>query len=104
VSREAFVDARALRSGISVRGFRPGDRFRPLGGEGSRKLKEFFIDLRLPASERAGVPLVFAGDYLLWVGGYALGERGRIRSDTEDVVRLAIEGVAAEDEDPYHGR
>lgn len=63
-----------LRAGLHLRlGFRqPGLRMRPLGGRGSRKLQDIFVDARVPREDRDGWPLVFAGDGLAWVPGIAV--------------------------------
>ncbi|HYU64386.1 MAG TPA: tRNA lysidine(34) synthetase TilS [Verrucomicrobiae bacterium] len=63
-----------LRAGLDLRvGFRqPGLRMRPLGGRGTRKLQDIFVDARVPREERDGWPLVFAGDRLAWVPGLAV--------------------------------
>ena len=69
-------DARAahLREGLNLSvGFRrPGLRMRPLGGRGTRKLQDIFVDARVPREDRDGWPLVFAGDRLAWVPGIAV--------------------------------
>ena len=51
---------------------RPGLRMRPLGGRGSRKLQDIFVDARVPREERDAWPLVFAGQRLAWVPGVAV--------------------------------
>jgi tRNA(Ile)-lysidine synthetase-like protein len=63
-----------LREGLSLRvGFRrPGLRMRPLGGRGTRKLQDIFVDARVPREDRDGWPLVFAGERLAWVPGIAV--------------------------------
>jgi tRNA(Ile)-lysidine synthase len=72
-----------LRSGVQLHlGYRtPGLRMRPVGGRGSRKLQDIFVDARVPREDRDAWPLVFAGDRLAWVPGVALdkdaaGRRG----------------------------
>ena len=72
-----------LRGGMQLRlGYRtPGLRMRPVGGRGSRKLQDIFVDARVPREDRDAWPLVFAGDRLAWVPGVALdkdaaGRRG----------------------------
>ncbi len=54
-----------------VRTRRPGDRIRPLGGAGSRSLKRFFIDRRIPAHVRDQLPLVVVGTEVAWIPGIA---------------------------------
>jgi tRNA(Ile)-lysidine synthetase-like protein len=63
-----------LRDGFHLRlgHRRPGLRMRPLGGRGSRKLQDIFVDARVPREDRDGWPLVFAGEKLAWVPGLAV--------------------------------
>lgn len=63
-----------LRAGLQLRvGYRrPGLRLRPLGGRGTRKLQDVFVDARVPREDRDGWPLVFAGEKLAWVPGIAV--------------------------------
>jgi tRNA(Ile)-lysidine synthase len=67
-------NAAHLRMGLDLRvGFRrPGLRMRLLGGAGTRKLQDIFVDAKVPREERDGWPLVFAGDRLAWVPGIAV--------------------------------
>jgi tRNA(Ile)-lysidine synthetase-like protein len=63
-----------VRAGLqlSVGHRRPGLRMRPVGGRGTRKLQDIFVDARVPREERDQWPLVFAGENLAWVPGIAL--------------------------------
>jgi tRNA(Ile)-lysidine synthetase-like protein len=67
-------DAVHLRPGIELSlGHRtPGLRMRPLGGRGTRKLQDIFVDARVPREDRDAWPLVFAGERLAWVPGVAV--------------------------------
>ncbi len=67
-------DAAHLRPDLALSlGFRrPGLRVRPLGGRGSRKLQDIFVDARVPREDRDAWPLVFAGEKLAWVPGLAI--------------------------------
>jgi tRNA(Ile)-lysidine synthase len=86
-------DSRAahLHAGLKVHvGFRrPGLRMRPLGGQGTRKLQDLFVDARVPREERDGWPLVFAGDRLAWVPGVAV-ESDLAAGEGEDGLHIAI--------------
>jgi tRNA(Ile)-lysidine synthase len=91
VPREAYVDARSLDGPLLIRGPRPGDRLRPLGASGTRKLQDILVDLRVPARVRPGTPLVVCGHRIVWVCGLVLAEEGRIRRDTTAMVRFSVE-------------
>jgi tRNA(Ile)-lysidine synthase len=87
--RVAF-DAELLPAGLAVRGRRRGDRFRPFGGTGARRLKSLLIDLRVPRWERDAVPLVVAGDDILWVAGRRRGVLAPVSAGTRRVLELAL--------------
>jgi tRNA(Ile)-lysidine synthase len=50
-----------------VRRRRPGDRFRPAGGAGSKRLQDFFIDHKLPREQRAAWPMLATPVSIVWV-------------------------------------
>ncbi|WP_321389432.1 tRNA lysidine(34) synthetase TilS [uncultured Desulfuromusa sp.] len=67
---------------LRVRSWLPGDRFKPLGMSGHKKLKSFFSDNRIEKEARLRMPLLVCGDIILWVVGerrsdYAIAEQGQ---------------------------
>jgi len=88
---ETYIDARCCTQALEVRGPRPGDRVRPLGGPGTRKLQDVLVDLRVPARDRPHVPLVVCAGRILWVCGLVTAEEGRIGRETGALVRLSVE-------------
>lgn len=48
---------------------RPGDRFRPVGGPGSRKLQDFFVDRKVPRDLRDAWPILATPTSIVWVAG-----------------------------------
>ena len=43
---------------LYVRSWRPGDRFRPAGMKGTKKLQDFFTDSKIPRYQRKGIPIL----------------------------------------------
>jgi tRNA(Ile)-lysidine synthase len=70
---------------LTVRTRRPGDRVRAKGRDMS--LKKFLLERRVPADERAGLPLLAAGSRVLWVPGQHLEEE----KDARRFVRVRLE-------------
>jgi len=72
---------------LTVRNRRNGDRLRPLGAVGSRRLKDILIDARVPRAERDRLPLLCVGDEIAWVPGITVNERFRLdpRSGSQTV-------------------
>jgi tRNA(Ile)-lysidine synthase len=52
---------------LALRSRRPGDRFRPEGGRGSKKLKSWLIDRKVPRERRDGLLVLAAGPRVLAV-------------------------------------
>lgn len=71
-----------------VRPFRPGDRITPFGMSGRKKVKNIFIDRKIPLSERSRIPLLFSGANLIWVAGVCSSELCRIGAGSAEVVRM----------------
>lgn len=86
--RTAVFDGDLLPIDLSVRGRHLGDRFRPFGAPGSKRLKEFLIDAKVPRWERDQLPLVVAGDEILWVVGIRRGAAAPVTPATRRVVEL----------------
>ncbi len=62
---------------LTVRGRRDGDRLTPFGMRQSRKLQDYLTDRRIPLPFRDHIPLVCAGDEILWVVGVGCSEKCR---------------------------
>jgi len=76
---------------LSVRNRRPGDRFRPLGLDGHKKLQDFFVDRKVARQERDLVPLVVdEHGRIVWVAGHAIDEDFRVTGPAEAVVILRL--------------
>ena len=65
----AFFDLEKAPFPWYVRTFKAGDRIHPFGMYGSKKVKDLFIDLKIPTTERGRIPLFFSGDTLIWIRG-----------------------------------
>jgi tRNA(Ile)-lysidine synthase len=87
----AAVQGEALRGSLRVRSRRPGDRLRPLGAPGRRKIQDVFVDRKVPRHARDRVPIVVdETGRIVWVAGYALAEEFRVTRPESGVVLLKI--------------
>lgn len=83
-------DLDELQLPVRVRTRIPGDSFRPAGGPGSKKLKDFFIDKKVPREQREQIPLVCDNRGILWVVGYRRAERALPASGTKRFLELTL--------------
>jgi tRNA(Ile)-lysidine synthetase-like protein len=87
----ATVQAGAVTWPFTVRNRRPGDRMRPLGAPGSRKLQDVFVDRKVPRRDRDRVPLVVdAAGRIIWVAGLAIAHECRVTAPEAGVVVLEL--------------
>jgi len=86
----AFLDNERLHLPLRMRNFRPGDRFQPLGTKGTQKLKDFFINRKIPKFERPSIPLLISGEIIAWIVGYRIDERVKVTAKTERVLRVEV--------------
>lgn len=88
----AVLPAARIASPLTVRNWRPGDVFRPLGLGGRRKkLQDFFVDRKVPRDRRGMVPLVVDARLgIVWVAGHAVAEGARMIDSDTGVVTLKI--------------
>jgi len=96
ISRDAntaFLDYDKVGNSLVVRNRRNGDRFKPLGGKGFKKLKNFFIDEKVPRLKRKEIPIVEAEGKIVWVVGMRIDDRFKVTEETKTVLILAVEDI-----------
>jgi tRNA(Ile)-lysidine synthase len=86
----AFFDIRKAPFPWIVRTFRTGDRFTPLGMTGTKKIKDFFIDMKIPLKLRRQIPLFLSNDTVFWIAGLRIAEHARVTAETKDVTAVEI--------------
>ena len=90
--RDETVDLDSLVPPLLVRAPRPGDRFAPLGMEGSQALNDFFRGRHISGARRPETPLVCDGLGIVWVVGHRIAHRARRTEATRREVGLRWEG------------
>src|SRR4051794_33057940 len=94
----AFVRGDRCAGGLAIRYRRPGDRFRPLGLNGAKKLQDFFVDRKIARAARDRVPLVVdRSDRIVWVAGHAVDEEFRVTDPAQAVLILRLKGLGGSD-------
>ena len=93
---DAVFDAATVAEPLAVRNFQPGDRFQPLGMVGHKKIKDLFIEKRVPLSIRASWPLVTSGHEILWIPRYGRSSTGLVGEKTTSVLRFKVRPIPGE--------
>ncbi len=83
-----LADAQRLGPELTVRNWRPGDRYLPRGKEHEQKLKVYFQQYRIPPEKRTLWPLAFRNDQLVWAQGMPIALDFEFKQNTGVAVRL----------------
>lgn len=92
-------DADAIAWPLLLRTRRPGDRMRPRGGAGTRKLQDLMVDAKIPRVSRDTLPVLTDADgTVLWVAHLRPAAHARPGRETRRVMRVTWpDGNAIED-------
>lgn len=87
----AVFDADAVGERWVVRNRRPGDRLEPFGLNGSKKVKDMFIDGKLPRRDRDVWPIVADADgRILWIPGFRRSRTAPVGTGTRRVITIRL--------------
>ena len=73
---------------LVVRTRRNGDKFSPFGMNKKKKIKDFFIDEKVPFWERDKIPLVVDTKDILWIVGLRRSDLAKVGDKTERVLKI----------------
>ena len=90
-------DLDKINGKLIVRGRRVGDRIKPLGFSGTKKLKDIFINKKVPQHQRARTPIFCDEEKIIWVVGYEISDESKIDENTNQVVRITIKPISKND-------
>ena len=86
----ACLDFDKLKFPLSIRRWRNGDAFYPLGMKTQKKLSDFFIDNKYSMLDKERAWLLTSGQDIVWVIGKRIDERYKITKETKTVYKLEV--------------
>ncbi len=89
-STRAFLDRAKVRFPLVVRNRRRGDKYRPLGAPGKKKLKEVMRAKGIPLYERDKKPVFISGNEIVWVVGLPVAEKFKVKRSTKKILALKV--------------
>lgn len=89
----ALIDADKLKFPLTIRRWREGDWFVPLGMSGRKKLSDYLIDKKVSLAQKRRQFVLVSGDDIVWVIGRRLDDRFCITKSTENVLRIVRDNI-----------
>ncbi len=90
LSSEDEVYLSSIAFPIKIRGRKSGDRIRPFGMKGNKKLSDIMIDKKIPLHKRNQIPVFEDKKGIIWVPGVATDEKTRIAKKEKQIIRIKL--------------
>ncbi|MGL5151988.1 MAG: tRNA lysidine(34) synthetase TilS [Clostridium sp.] len=87
-----YFDYDKINGNIIIRKRRNGDKIQPLGMNGNKKIKDIFINSKIPTEKRDLIPIVQFGDNIGWIVGVKTSELFKVTKDTKKILRITFQG------------
>ncbi len=82
----AYFDDSLLEEKLVLRHWKKGDRFRPFGVCGHKKVSDFFTDKKFSLMDKQSAWLLCAGDKIIWIVGHRNTSEYKVTSQTKRIV------------------
>lgn len=90
---QVIVDLDKIIFPITLRYKNDGDKFIPLGMTNFKKLKNFFIDEKIPKIEREFIVIFTDAEKIFWISGCRLDHRVAVTEETKNFLVIKLENL-----------
>lgn len=88
--REEFISADRLDEKFILRTWKPGDKFKPLGMKGFKKVSDFLTDLKTPSSQKENQLVLLNRNQIVWIVGLRIDDRFKLNPRTKKIYKLWV--------------
>lgn len=88
--KTAYFDADATGDRLTVRHWRQGDRFRPFGMKGTKKLSDYFNDRKFSLLQKLSTPIVEMQGRIVWIAGERAADDFRITPSSRRILTMRM--------------
>jgi len=89
-SKTAWMDWEKISFPLRIRNAITGDRFRPFGMSGTRKLSDFLCNAKVLRAKRPDIPVLECRDHIIWIAGLRIDERVKTDESTRVVLKTEL--------------
>lgn len=90
-SNVVYLDAQKLIFPLRLRNWKEGDRFKPFGLKGTKKVSDYLINLKLSITEKEKVLVLEDADgEIVWLVGFRLAQKCSLTPQTTHVLKMRV--------------
>ena len=79
-----------LKFPLTIRRWKKGERFYPLGMKQSKKVSDFFVDNKIPTWEKEKCWIIESNGNIVWIIGYRLDDRYKVTTSTSLIFKISV--------------
>ena len=88
-----YIDAHAAGDSFTLRPWKAGDRFIPLGSTSHKKISDFLTDRKAPTTTKKNALVLCSQEHIVWVCGMQIDNRVRISRRTKHILELSMQNI-----------
>lgn len=85
-----YVDGDLTGNSFKLRKWKDGDRFYPIGMEGTKKVSDYLNDIKIEAKEKRNQYVLLSKNKIIWILGKRLDERFKLKPQTKTIYKLEL--------------
>ena len=82
----AYLDANLIQYPLTIRRWKEGDYFYPLGMQGRKKISDLLIDMKMPLPEKDNIYILEMNGKIIWIIGLRIDDRFKVTESTVEVL------------------
>ena len=92
--KSLLLDSESLKFPLTVRSWKEGDYFYPIGMTGKKKLSKFFKDEKMSLLDKENALVLCSDDLVVWILGMRADNRFIMTNTTTNFIKISIEDNA----------
>ncbi len=86
----AYLDTQLIKFPLTLRKWKNGDSFSPLGMKGKKKLSDYFIDQKFSLKQKEETWVLLSGNKIIWIIGERIDNQYRIQANSREILRIKL--------------
>jgi tRNA(Ile)-lysidine synthase len=87
---EEFISRENINSSFTLRVWKEGDKFYPIGMQGTKKISDYLNDIKINTFEKKAQLVLINNGKIVWVVGKRLDDRFKLTANTKKVLKLCL--------------